>query len=153
MTDTHNVLIIGGHGKVALLATPLLIDAHLTVTSLFRNPDHKAEIEKLGATPVLHDVTELSVEDWAELLHPIDTVVWTAGNGGKAGADATYAIDRDAAIASMDGAASLGADAPRYIMVSYIGATTQWTHHTPSTRMRNPRRPQTSTLQPPDSIT
>ena len=123
MTDTHNVLIIGGHGKVALLATPMLVDAPLTVTSLFRNPDHQAEIEELGATPLLRDVTTLSVEDWAELLRSFDTVVWTAGNGGKGGADATYAIDRDAAIASIDGADSLGEKSPRYIMVSYIGAT------------------------------
>lgn len=123
MTHSHKVLLIGGHGKVALLATPKLIDASLTVTSLFRNPDHTAEIEELGATPLLRDVTELSVEDWAEVMRDVDTVVWSAGNGGKNGPDATYAIDRDAAIASIDGATSLGEDAPRYIMVSYIGAT------------------------------
>lgn len=123
MTDSRNILVIGGHGKVALLATPKLIDAGLAVTSLFRNPDHQAEIEELGATPLIRDVTTLSVEDWAELLAQFDTVVWTAGNGGKAGAEATYAIDRDAAIASIDGAASLGSEAPRYIMVSYVGST------------------------------
>ncbi len=123
MTHSHKVLLIGGHGKVALLATPKLVDAHLNVTSMFRNPDHQAEIEELGATPLLRDVTTLSVEDWAEVLEDFDTVIWSAGNGGKNGPDATYAIDRDAAIASIDGAAALGDDAPRYIMVSYIGAT------------------------------
>ncbi|MFP7365738.1 NAD(P)H-binding protein [Corynebacterium callunae] len=123
MSNSSKVLFIGGHGKVGLLATPLLVDASLTVTSLYRNPDHRAEIEALGATPLERDVTELSVDDWAELLKDFDVVVWSAGNGGKAGADATYAIDRDAAIASIDGAAQLGEDAPRYIMISYIGAT------------------------------
>lgn len=123
MANTNRVLLIGGHGKIALLATPLLVDASLDVTSMFRNPDHVPEIEKLGATPLLQDVTTLSVEEWAELQKDFDVVVWSAGNGGKAGADATYAIDRDAAIASIDGAASLGDQAPRYIMVSYVGST------------------------------
>ncbi len=123
MVNSQKILLIGGHGKVALLATPKLVDAGLTVTSMFRNPDHTSEIEELGATPLLHDVTTLSTTEWAELLKQFDLVVWTAGNGGKNGTDATYAIDRDAAIASMDGAASLGSDAPRYIMISYIGAT------------------------------
>ncbi|WP_293951797.1 NAD(P)H-binding protein [uncultured Corynebacterium sp.] len=123
MTDSKNILLIGGHGKVGLLATPLLVDAALNVTSLFRNPDHQPEIEGLGATPLLQDVTTLTVEQWAELLSPFDTVIWSAGNGGKAGPEVTYAVDRDAAIASIDGAVSLGDKAPRYIMVSYIGAT------------------------------
>lgn len=123
MTNSTRVLLIGGHGKVALLATPMLIDASVQVTSMYRNPDHQAEIEALGASTLERDVTTLSVEDWAELLKDFDVVVWSAGNGGKSGADATYAIDRDAAIASIDGAASLGEKAPRYIMVSYVGST------------------------------
>lgn len=124
MTNKTRALLIGGHGKVALLATPMLIDASVQVTSMYRNPDHRSEIEGLGATTLERDVTTLSVEDWADLLKDFDVVVWSAGNGGKNGADATYAIDRDAAIASIDGAASLGEKAPRYIMVSYIGSTT-----------------------------
>ncbi|AGG66851.1 NAD(P)H-binding protein [Corynebacterium callunae] len=123
MTKSSKILIIGGHGRVALLATPLLVDAAQQVTSLYRNPEHRSEIEALGATPLERDVTALSVNDWAELLKDFDVVVWSAGNGGKGGADATYAIDRDAAIASIDGAASLGEQAPRYMMVSYVGAT------------------------------
>lgn len=124
MTENQsNVLIIGGHGKVGLLATPKLVDAHLRVTSLVRNPAHRAELEALNATVLVQDVTTLSVAEWTELLRAFDVVVWSAGNGGKNGAAATYAIDRDAAIASIDGAAALGEQAPRYIMVSYVGST------------------------------
>lgn len=73
MTDTttttcKKVLYIGGHGKVGLLAAPKLVDANLTVHSLIRNPDQVSDIEALGATAVVRDLTELSVEDWAELL-------------------------------------------------------------------------------------
>ena len=95
MTDTtttarKKVLYIGGHGKVGLLAAPKLVDANLTVHSLIRNPDQVADVEALGATAVVRDLTELSVEDWVELLADYDVVVWGAGNGGRAGADVIW---------------------------------------------------------------
>lgn len=135
MTDTttnarKKVLYIGGHGKVGLLATPKLVDANLDVHSLIRNPNQVPDIEALGATPVLRDLTEISEEQWAELLGDYDVVVWGAGNGGRAGADVTWAVDRDAALASIAGMEKLAADgknAPAYIMISYMGATTNTT--------------------------
>lgn len=45
---SHHVLLLGGHGKVALHLTPLLLRRSWTVTSIVRNPDHRAEIEKLA---------------------------------------------------------------------------------------------------------
>lgn len=131
MTDTtttarKKVLYIGGHGKVGLLAAPKLVDANLTVRSLIRNPDQVSDIEALGATAVVRDLTEHSVEDWAELLADYDVVVWGAGNGGRAGAEVTWAVDRDAALASIAGLEKLSAEGkntPAYIMISYMGAT------------------------------
>lgn len=135
MTDTtttarKKVLYIGGHGKVGLLAAPKLVDANLTVHSLIRNPDQVADVEALGATAVVRDLTELSVEDWVELLADYDVVVWGAGNGGRAGADVTWAVDRDAALASIAGLEKLaeeGKRTPAYVMISYMGATTNTT--------------------------
>ncbi len=135
MTDTttnarKKALYIGGHGKVGLLATPKLVDANLDVHSLIRNPNQVPDIEALGATPVLRDLTEISEEQWAELLGDYDVVVWGAGNGGRAGADVTWAVDRDAALASIAGMEKLAAEgknAPAYIMISYMGATTNTT--------------------------
>lgn len=123
MTST---LIIGGHGKVGLLAAPKLVDKGFEVSSLIRNPDQKADIEALGATPVVEDVTALTPQQWDELLAAYDVVVWTAGNGGRAGEDVTYAVDRDAALAVIDSLERLrdSADstAPRYLNVSYAGS-------------------------------
>src|SRR5690606_23886625 len=48
-----------------------------------------------------------------------DAVVWSAGAGGG-DPERTYAVDRDAAIRSMDAAVRAGVD--RYVMVSYFGA-------------------------------
>jgi uncharacterized protein YbjT (DUF2867 family) len=113
------VLIIGGHGKVALRLAPLLVERGDEVTSVVRNPEHEAEVAATGATPVVADVQQLDVDGLAELLGGHDAVVWSAGAGGGS-PERTYAIDRDAAIRSMDAAAAAGVR--RYVMVSYLGA-------------------------------
>ena len=113
------IAIIGGHGKVALhLARDLKANGH-QVTSLFRNPDHTADVEATGAAAVVADVEHLSTAEIAQQLAGHDAVVWTAGSGGGS-AERTYAVDRDAAIRSMDAAKAAGVS--RYVMVSYFGA-------------------------------
>ena len=116
-----NILIIGGHGKIALLAAPLLAERGDDVTSVIRNPDHAADVEAAGATARIADVEKLDTEQLAELFRGQDAIVWSAGAGGGS-AERTYAVDRDAAIRSMDAAAIAGVD--RYVMVSYFGAST-----------------------------
>lgn len=116
-----NILIIGGHGKIALLTAPLLAERGDDVTSLVRNPDHASDVEAAGATARIADVEKLNTEQLAELFRGQDAIVWSAGAGGGS-AERTYAVDRDAAIRSMDAAAIAGVD--RYVMVSYFGAST-----------------------------
>lgn len=113
------ITVIGGHGKIALLATPLLLEAGQTVTSIIRNPEHSADIEAVGATPVIADVSALNVDELADVLAGSDVVIWSAGAGGSALAD-TWAIDRDAAIRSMDAAGQAGIR--RFVMVSYFNS-------------------------------
>lgn len=113
------VVIIGGHGKVALRLAPLLVERGDQVTSLFRNPDHADEVAATGATPVVADVQSLSTDELTDLLSGHDAVVWSAGAGGG-DPERTYAVDRDAAVRSMDAAEAAGVD--RYVMVSFLGA-------------------------------
>lgn len=113
------VLIIGGHGKIALRLAPLLVERGDEVTSVFRNPDHQQEVAATGATAVVADVEQLDTAGLADLVKGQDAVVWSAGAGGGNPAR-TYAVDRDAAIRSMD--AALAAGVRRYVMVSYLGA-------------------------------
>lgn len=115
------IAIIGGHGKVALELHPLLREAGHEVDATIRNPDHQGEVAEAGATPVVADVQALSTEELTELLRDHDLVVWSAGAGGG-DPERTYAVDRDAAIRSMDAAVAAGV--PRYVMVSYLGAAT-----------------------------
>lgn len=115
-----DIALIGGHGKVALLAAPLLVEAGHTVHSVIRNPEHAAEVEATGAQAVLADIETLEAGGWDELLRGKDAVVWSAGAGGGS-PERTRAVDLDAAIASMDAAERVGAS--RYVMVSYFGAS------------------------------
>ena len=113
------IAIIGGHGKVAReLSTILAAEGH-AVSSFIRNPDHAAEVAATGATPVVLDVENSTTAELAAALRDHDAVVWSAGAGGG-NPERTYAVDRDAAIRSMDAAVQSGVG--RYVMVSYLGA-------------------------------
>ncbi|GIE62843.1 uncharacterized protein YbjT (DUF2867 family) [Actinoplanes octamycinicus] len=117
--DQARVLVVGGHGKVARLLLPLLTGAGHEVTAVFRNPEHRADVAATGATPLVADVEQLGVTELAELFAGHDAIVWSAGAGGG-NPPRTYAVDRDAAIRSMEAAQRAGAR--RYLMVSYFGS-------------------------------
>ncbi|AYD90579.1 NAD-dependent epimerase/dehydratase family protein [Actinomyces sp. 2119] len=114
------IVIVGGHGKVALLTAPLLVEAGHEVLSLIRNPDHAEEVSATGALPVVLSVEEASTEQLTQAFAGARAVVWSAGAGGKGGPARTDAVDRAAALRSMDAAAAAGAT--RYVMVSFITA-------------------------------
>lgn len=113
------IAVIGGHGKVALKLEPILSGRGEFVSAIIRNRDHATDVTAAGAHPVVADVEQLDTPQLADLLRGHDAVVWSAGAGGGNPAR-TYAVDRDAAIRSMDAAAS--AAVRRYVMVSYLGA-------------------------------
>ncbi len=113
------ILTIGGHGKVARHLTPLLAERSHEVTAVIRNPEHTADVEADGATAKVADVQSMSTPELADLVRGFDAVVWSAGAGGG-DPERTYAVDRDAAIRSMDAALEAGVE--RYVMVSYYGA-------------------------------
>lgn len=113
------VVIVGGHGKVALQLSAILTQRGDAVTSLFRNPDHADDVAATGAKPVVADIELLDTDALAGLLAGHDAVVFSAGVGGGNPAR-TYAVDRDAAIRVVDAAAQSGVK--RFVMVSYFGA-------------------------------
>lgn len=114
------VLILGGHGKVSLLLAPLLVARGDDVTSAIRNPAHGDEVAATGATPLELDLEHSHGGALRELFAGFDAIVWSAGAGGGSAAR-TYAVDRDAAIRTMD--AALAAGVRRYVMVSWIGSS------------------------------
>lgn len=82
------ILLLGGHGKVSLLLTPLLLSRGWHVTSMIRNPAQKEDVVATGAgqrgqldvlVESLEDVG--SVEDAAAILKKVgaEWIVWSAG--------------------------------------------------------------------------
>lgn len=114
-----NVTIIGGHGKIALLLAPLLVQAGHDVVSVIRNPDHVDDVEATGATAMVESIEDADTPAIVELLHARDAVVWSAGAGGGNPAR-TIAVDRDAAIRTIDAAVEAGVR--RFVMVSFSGS-------------------------------
>lgn len=114
------VIVFGGHGRIALLLAPLLVARGDEVTSVIRNPDHVADVEAGGATALVADIENIDTEGLADIIRGHDAVVWSAGAGGG-DSGRTYAVDRDAAIRSMDAAVLAGVR--RYVMVSWLGST------------------------------
>jgi uncharacterized protein YbjT (DUF2867 family) len=114
-----HVLIIGGHGKVALRLEPLLVAAGDQVTALIRDPTQAQEVAGTGAPPRVVDVERLTARELAGVFDEQDAIVWSAGAGGGDPAR-TYAVDRDAAIRAIDAAEAAGV--LRFVLVSYLGA-------------------------------
>lgn len=119
MAEDKRVVIIGGHGKVALLATPKFREAGFQVDSVIRNPDQRAEIEDRGGNPVVLDIESAVVGELAEAFRGADAVVFSAGAGGG-NPDRTHAVDYESAVRTMDAAEQAGVR--RYVMVSYVTA-------------------------------
>ena len=114
------IIVFGGHGRIALLLAPLLVARGDEVTAVIRNPEHTEEVEAGGARALVADVEQMDVDAIAEVIRGHDAVVWSAGAGGGS-AERTYAVDRDAAIRSMDATGRAGVR--RYVMVSWLGST------------------------------
>lgn len=113
------IIVFGGHGRIALLLAPLLVARGDEVTAVIRNPDHVDDVEKTGAAALVSDIEQLDTRGLAEIIAGHDAIVWSAGAGGRS-PERTYAVDRDAAIRTMDAAADAGVG--RYVMVSWIGS-------------------------------
>ena len=62
------VVVIGGHGKVALELARILTERGDEVDSVFRNPDHSDDVAATGARPVVADIERLDTDALADLV-------------------------------------------------------------------------------------
>jgi uncharacterized protein YbjT (DUF2867 family) len=113
------IVIAGGHGKIALLTEQLLADAGHTVRALIRNPTHDGEVEATGAQPVVADLEQLEPEQLASLLGKADAVVFAAGAGPGSGPARKWTVDYGGAVKLIEACGRAGVD--RYVMVSGRG--------------------------------
>lgn len=119
MADLNRVVIVGGHGKVALLAAGKLRAAGYAVDSIIRNPDHSDDVRAAGGNPVVLDIESAGVEELASAFTGAEAIVFSAGAGGG-NPQRTQAVDYEAATRAMQAAQQAGVK--RFVMVSYAGA-------------------------------
>lgn len=113
------VVIAGGHGQIALLLEQRLAQAGHEAVGLVRNPGHRADLERVGAEPVLLDLEKADVGEVAAALDRADAVVFAAGGGPRSGPERKETVDKGAAILLADAAERAGVR--RYVMVSSMG--------------------------------
>ncbi|MGZ4342876.1 MAG: NAD(P)H-binding protein [Solirubrobacteraceae bacterium] len=114
------IAIAGGHGQIALQLTRLLHARGDEVIGLIRNPAHADDVRGAGGESKVCDLESASVDDVAEAIRGADAAVFAAGAGPGSGAERKLTVDRDGAIKLL--AAAVAAGAPRYVIVSSIGA-------------------------------
>jgi uncharacterized protein YbjT (DUF2867 family) len=113
-----DVVVAGGHGKVALRLLRLLAARGDRARGLIRNPAHAADLESAGAEPVMCDLER--EEDVAPFVEEADAVVFAAGAGPGSGPERKRTMDLGGAVKLIDAARANGI--ARYVMVSSIGA-------------------------------
>ncbi len=87
------VFIIGAAGKVGRQLVSQLAGRGHQPVAMHRNPEQTAELRELGGTPAIGDLLELDAGALAVLMADCDSVIFSAGAGGKGGMEMTNAID------------------------------------------------------------
>ena len=108
-----HVFIIGGAGKIGQRLCRILSGRGHAVRALYRKPEQQALLGELGAEPVSGSLTELDAAALAMHFAGSDTVVFTAGAGGKGGQEMTNAVDGEGLKKSV--AAALSAGVSRFL--------------------------------------
>jgi uncharacterized protein YbjT (DUF2867 family) len=112
-----DVLVVGGHGKVGLQLLRLLAGGGHRARGLIRKPEQTADLEAVGAEPV---VLDLERDDITDAVRGADAVVFAAGAGPGSGPERKKTVDLGGAVKAIDAAHAIGMR--RYVMVSSMGA-------------------------------
>jgi uncharacterized protein YbjT (DUF2867 family) len=115
-----DVVIVGGHGKVARQLARLLVAGGDRVRGVIRNPAHVDDLRADGSEPVVCDLERVGADELARAISGADAVAFAAGAGPGSGAERKLTVDRDGAIKLLHAASA--AHVERYVMVSSVGA-------------------------------
>jgi uncharacterized protein YbjT (DUF2867 family) len=113
-----DILVAGGHGKVALRLLKLLAEQGHSARGLIRSAGQAADLRAVGAVPVVGDLE--AEPSLAAYVKGADAVVFAAGAGAGSGAARKRTVDLGGAVKLADAARDEGVR--RYVMVSSIGA-------------------------------
>jgi uncharacterized protein YbjT (DUF2867 family) len=125
MVASVNVVIVGGHGQIALRLEKLLAERGDSPRGIIRSTDQADDLEQIGAEPIVLDIE--NVDDISDALAGADAVVFAAGAGPGSGPARKRTVDYGGAVKLAD--AATAKEIRRYLMVSAIGANRpeRWT--------------------------
>ncbi|XRQ02970.1 NAD(P)H-binding protein [Actinomadura welshii] len=115
-----DIVIAGGHGKIALRLSRLLAAQGDRVRGLIRNPGHAADVRNTGAEPAVCDLEAVDAAEAAGHLEGADAVVFAAGAGPGSGAARKDTVDRAASVLLADAAERAGVRG--FLQISAMGA-------------------------------
>jgi uncharacterized protein YbjT (DUF2867 family) len=113
-----NVVIAGGHGKIALRLEKLLAERGDSPRGIIRKTEQAADLEEIGAEPIVIDIE--NVDDISDALAGAEAVVFAAGAGPGSGPARKRTVDYAGAVKLAD--AAHRQSIRRYVMVSSIGS-------------------------------
>jgi len=117
---SKKVVIVGGHGKIALRLTQLLGDKQYTVTSIIRKEEHTPEIAAISpsAVPLVLSLESSPASEFTAVFNGADTVVFSAGAGGKENPERTRTVDYEGAVKVFDALEAVPGTRPHLLLLS-----------------------------------
>jgi uncharacterized protein YbjT (DUF2867 family) len=113
-----NVVIVGGHGQIAMRLAKLLAERGDSPRGIIRKTEQADDLEAIGAEPIVLDIE--NVDDIADAFAGSDAVVFAAGAGPGSGPARKLTVDYGGAVKSVD--AAIAKEIRRFLIVSAIGA-------------------------------
>ncbi|MCY8005594.1 SDR family oxidoreductase [Bacillus haynesii] len=114
------VFVVGANGQIGRRLTKSLNESgEHQVRAMVRNEEQAQALKQSGTETALANLED-TVESIAEAAKGCDAIVFTAGSGGKTGADKTLLVDLDGAVKTIEAAEKAGIR--RFIMVSTLQA-------------------------------
>jgi nucleoside-diphosphate-sugar epimerase len=113
-----NVVIVGGHGQIAMRLAKILAERGDSPRGIIRKTEQADDLEKIGAEPIVLDIE--NVDDINDAFAGSDAVVFAAGAGPGSGPARKLTVDYGGAVKSVD--AAIANEIRRFVIVSSIGS-------------------------------
>jgi len=119
MSAPRTVAVVGGHGQIARLLHPLLLEAGHTPVALVRKQEQAERLESEGVSTRHLDIEADDVDAFAKAFEGCDAVVFAAGGGPDGNIERKRTVDLEGSTKSADAAQKAGVR--RFLQVSAIG--------------------------------
>ncbi len=118
MVGPVNVVIVGGHGQIAMRLSKILAERGDSPRGIIRKTEQADDLEEIGAEPIVLDIE--NIDDIDDAFAGAEAVVFAAGAGPGSGPARKLTVDYGGAVKSVD--AAIANEISRFVIVSAIGA-------------------------------